>query len=126
MVVCVCCYVHILCAENAGRLVCVMSLSVHKSVCTCVFALSVYMCVCVGGCVCLRYLALSLKVFPCVSNYYSVGGHIEARGDVHSNTCTAVCVCVGEGSVGQDCVFVCVFLDYNLVVFFFSGYVLQY
>lgn len=46
----------------------------------CVFTLCVYVFVCVG----LRMAPgwLCLRVFPCVSDYYSVGGHTEARGDV--------------------------------------------
>lgn len=56
------------------------------------------MCVCVFVCVCVcvRRLPHSfcLKVFPCVSNYYSVGSHTEGMFSNTRTCCVYVCECV--------------------------------
>lgn len=63
----------ILCEESAQRLLQRVILFVPKIVCICTF-LCVYVHIVPGS--------FRIKAFPCVSNYYSVGGHTEARGDV--------------------------------------------
>lgn len=70
--VCACVGMSILCAENAERLACG-----SESLCT-------QKCLHISISVCVHIVPGSsgVKVFPCVSSYYSVGGHTEGRGDV--------------------------------------------
>lgn len=73
-----CRYVQILCTENAERSVFVA----HISVCICTLVCVCPVCIHVCMCECARVAPgpFCLKVFPCVSNYYSVGGHTGQRG----------------------------------------------
>lgn len=79
----------------------------HMYICMCLPCLNTCLCVCAEG----ETYSLCLKVFPCVSNYYSVGGHTKPEGMfiVVPAFCVCLYLCVlvqWVDSVGQGCLYV--------------------